>query len=213
MKDLHLGFDSGYIVKVEDNKILHNCNTNPGCSGGAIIEKINNSIIGMHKGSYQNKINIGIFIKYIINDIKNSDYFKIIKNDNINDLNSIKKSNGPWNKSCDVCESVESVYPCPCENCSNHSDFKSIKWNHLNCGGYLRFYENGIEKCQKCGKEDLFCNWPRCCQNAKLSSFKIRAILQYLVGINDERVNTEFWFNIKACLKKQKEDYPARFIN
>jgi hypothetical protein len=212
MKDLHLGFDSGYIVKVEDNKILHNCNTNPGCSGGAIIEKINNSIIGMHQGFYQYKNNIGIFVKYIIDDIKNSDYFKIIENDKINDLNSYKKSNGPWNKSCDACESVKSEYPCPCENCLNHSDFESIKWNHINCGGYLRLYENGIEKCQKCGKEDLFCNWFRGCQNAKLSSRKIRAILQYLIGASDGRESTEFWMNITACLEKQEKDYPHRFI-
>ena len=62
-------------------------------------------------------------------------------------------------------------------------------------------------------EKDLFCNWPRGCQNDKLSSFKIRAILQYLVGINDERVSTNFWLNIKACLVKQKKDYPTRFTN
>jgi len=136
MKDLNLGFDSGYITEVKNNMIMHNCNTNPGCSGGAIIEKIKNSIIGIHKGSYKNKINIGIFIKCIINDIENNNYFKI----NENDLNSNMNYYNPWNLSCDSCQSVESQYPCPCKNCSNHSgNFEIIKWIHPNCGGALDF--------------------------------------------------------------------------
>ena len=152
MKDLHLGFDSGYITNIQKNMIFHNCNTNPRCSGGDIIEKINNSIIGINKGSFKNSINIGIFIKCIINDIKNNNYFKIIENnkvENINlinkkDLNSNKTSHGPWEMSCENSESVESRYPCPYyDNCSIHSNNEPMKWSHSNCGSYLRLYENG----------------------------------------------------------------------
>ena len=103
MKDLHLGFDSGYIARIKDYMLFHNCNTNLGCSGGAIIEKTNNSIIGIHKGSYQNKINIGIFMKNIIADIKNNNYFKIINNDiNINVCNNKNKSLLPKNNKNDL---------------------------------------------------------------------------------------------------------------
>ena len=59
-------------------------------------------------------------------------------------------NNNPWNLSCDVCESVESEYPCPCNNCSIHSGREAIKWIHPKCGGSFRLYENGREKCQDC---------------------------------------------------------------
>ena len=63
----------------------------------------------------------------------------------------------PWKKSCDDCESVESKYPCPVYNCSKHGN-EAIKWTHGGgCGGGLRLYSNGKEKCQKCGKEFVFC--------------------------------------------------------
>ena len=123
----------------------------------------------------------------------------------------------PWNMSCNDCESVDSCYPCPMENCSSHLDKQRIiRWTHSNCGGKLRFYENGKEKCQKCGKEDLFCNWSCGSYNDKnnsksINSFRLRVIFQILVGLNDQ-VSTDFWFNIKMCLKKQKEDYPDKFI-
>lgn len=92
MKNLQLGFDSGYIERVKEPNMLYNCNTNPGSSGGAIIEKINNTIIGIHTGSYDNKKhNIGIFIKSVINDIKNNKSFKIIENINENNKKEINK--------------------------------------------------------------------------------------------------------------------------
>ena len=57
----------------------HNCNTQSGCSGGAIINKDNNSVIGIHKGKEENsEYNIGIYMKYILNDIKTkNNYFEI----------------------------------------------------------------------------------------------------------------------------------------
>ena len=124
----------------------------------------------------------------------------------------------PWNMNCDVCESIESEYPCPLSNCSSHSDKeKPIRWTHSNCGGYFRLYENGKEKCQKCGEEDLFCNWNySCCddkKNQKFNSYRMRTIIQMLVGLNDDKVSTDFWFNIKMCLNKQKKDYPWKFNN
>ena len=123
--------------------------------------------------------------------------------------------NHPWEMRTEVCESVESTYPCPFKNCLKHNKTSPIRWTHSNCGGHFRLYENGKEKCQKCGVEDLFCNWNYSCaydnKNQKFSSFKIRAILQYLVGLDDSGVSDDFWFNIKACFKQQKKDYPWKF--
>ena len=122
----------------------------------------------------------------------------------------------PYEWRTDICESIESEYPCPINDCSKHFSDKPIRWTHSNCGGYFRLYENGKEKCQKCGVEDLFCNWNYACsndnKNQKFNSHKIRAILQYLVGLNDDNVSDDFWFNIKQCFNKQKKDYPSKFV-
>ena len=81
MKDLQLGFDLGYIKEVENSRMAYNCNSQSGCSGGAIINKINNSVIGIHQAREENdKFNLGIYIKSIINDIKNDNFFEITDN-------------------------------------------------------------------------------------------------------------------------------------
>ena len=121
----------------------------------------------------------------------------------------------PWKKSCDECESIESKYACPVYNCSQHGN-EAIKWTHGgDCGGGFRLYSNGKEKCQKCGEEDFFCNWNYCCnsdnKNQQFNNSSIRAILQFLVGLNDDNVSEDFWFNLKMCFKKQKKDYPSKF--
>ena len=113
----------------------------------------------------------------------------------------------PWNKNCNECESIESEYPCVRRNCSIHSDkTKPNKGVHINCGGYFRLYENGKEKCQKCGKEDLFCNW-----NGKIDYLRLRYALQFIAGINDDKVDVEFFINLKNCLDKQRRDFPEKF--
>ena len=67
MKDLELSFDSGYILEAKNNYLFHNCNTTGGCSGGAIINKTTNNIIGIHQaGDEENNYNIGIIILKII---------------------------------------------------------------------------------------------------------------------------------------------------
>ena len=93
MKDLQLGFDAGYIEEVENSFMSYNCNTESGFSGGPIINKINNCVIGIHKGKEKDlKYNLGIYINCIINDIKSkNNYFKI--DNNIKKGNSIIKNN------------------------------------------------------------------------------------------------------------------------
>ena len=73
MKNKRRGHSIGLIKNKKDHLFAHNCNTYPGCSGGAIVNKNNNCIIGLHRGEIENLekvINCGIFIKNIIDNIK-----------------------------------------------------------------------------------------------------------------------------------------------
>ena len=72
-KDIEL--PNGIIKYIDKEKykhlFFHDCNTKPGFSGGPIILINNLKIIGMHKGYEQNnKKNIGIYFKEIIENIK-----------------------------------------------------------------------------------------------------------------------------------------------
>ena len=67
-----LYYSYGYIKESDDYLFAHTCNTYPGCSGGCIVIQNNNSVIGIRKGGHKNgKVNIGIFINDVIEDIKN----------------------------------------------------------------------------------------------------------------------------------------------
>ena len=69
------GFSNGKIKKIQDFFFAHNCNTYPGCSGGCIVNQINNCVIGIHCGEIKTKNqkvrNAGIFIREVFNYIKN----------------------------------------------------------------------------------------------------------------------------------------------
>ena len=69
------GFSNGKIKKIRDFSFAYNCNTYPGCSGGCIVNQINNCVIGIHRGEIKTKnnkaINAGIFIWNAINYIIN----------------------------------------------------------------------------------------------------------------------------------------------
>ena len=67
-----LYYSYGSIKECDDCLFKHTCNTYKGCSGGCIVIQNNNSVIGIHKGGHKNgKVNIGIFINDVIEDIKN----------------------------------------------------------------------------------------------------------------------------------------------
>lgn len=123
----------------------------------------------------------------------------------------------PWEKDYRDCESIESYYPCPLSNCTRHSEDVKIRWTHSGCGGTFRLYDNGSERCEKCGRGDLFCNWNySCCTDNKnqiLDLFKIRNFLGILVKLPENKVSFEFLINIKICLKKQSIDHPEKFVD
>lgn len=122
----------------------------------------------------------------------------------------------PYEKDCIDCESVPSEYPCPISNCSvHHNRDNPIKWEHKNCGGNFRIYENGKEKCQRCDEEDYFCNWNYSCssdiKSQQIDDFRLRCVLQMLMGLSDKNVSEDFFWNLKASLKHQRVLFPNKF--
>ena len=87
MKNKKRGHSDGLITSIDQFYFVHNCNTDKGCSGAVIVNKNNNLVIGIHKGELvdddnknKNKIlNVGIFIKNIIEDIIRFKQEKLIK--------------------------------------------------------------------------------------------------------------------------------------
>ena len=64
-----LYYSNGYIKDQNNYLFDHTCNTYSGCSGGCIVIKNNNRVIGIHKGNKNNEVNVGIFIKDVIEGI------------------------------------------------------------------------------------------------------------------------------------------------
>ena len=82
-KGTDMNFSPGIIKSVaEDNyNILHTCSTDPGSSGGPILNKRDYKIIGIHKGADKNKdINYGSLLKKPLEEYKKLFSEKDIKN-------------------------------------------------------------------------------------------------------------------------------------
>ena len=85
MKNRKRGHSIGLIKKIDNFYFIHNCNSYEGCSGGVIVNRNNNCVIGIHQGGVEIKknkksaVNTGIFIYNIINDIINSNNNKLKK--------------------------------------------------------------------------------------------------------------------------------------
>ena len=98
MKNKKWGHSDGLILDINKFNFYHSCNIDKGCSGGVIVNKNNNLVIGIHEGELKNNdneskiINIGIFIKDIIEDIKKYKQKNIIDN-NLYDLEDNKYIN------------------------------------------------------------------------------------------------------------------------
>ena len=93
-----MNYSPGIIKNVaEDNyNISHNCSTDPGSSGGPILNKRDYKVIGIHKGADQNKnFNYGSLLKKPIEEYKKLFSKKDIENlDKINNkINDLVTSN------------------------------------------------------------------------------------------------------------------------
>ena len=72
-EEAKVSFGKG-IKKVDNYDIKHLCHTEPGSSGGPILSRMTNKVIGIHKGSIGKgkcDYNIGTFLKYPLNEVKN----------------------------------------------------------------------------------------------------------------------------------------------
>ena len=62
------------LEKINDYDIKHLCNTDFGSSGGPILNKMNNKLLGIHRGYHQtkniNKYNYRTFLKFPLKDLK-----------------------------------------------------------------------------------------------------------------------------------------------
>ena len=84
----NMKINSGHFIKICNNNILHSVSTENGSSGSPIILLLSENfpIIGIHEGGYNEKCNVGIYIKDIIECI-NKNEINCEFNINDDDLN------------------------------------------------------------------------------------------------------------------------------
>ena len=83
--DKEVGISNEIIKKNDHCFFAYTCNTFPGCSGGCIVNQLNNCVIGIHRGEItienekkqdskekKNVANVGIYIRNVIECIKYS---------------------------------------------------------------------------------------------------------------------------------------------
>ena len=83
------------IEKISEYNIKHLCNTQPGSSGGPILSRLTDKVIGIHKACINKKndrYNIGTFLKFPLNDLNKTNYKKNIKSSLNNPLNDLDKN-------------------------------------------------------------------------------------------------------------------------
>ena len=75
-KEAKISFGNG-LEKVNDYYIKHELHTEHGSSGGPILSQNTDWVIGIHKGANQQKgYNIGTFLKFPLNELKNQNKSK-----------------------------------------------------------------------------------------------------------------------------------------
>ena len=71
-KDEEIVVSYGLLSKINEKEIYHLCSTENGASGGPILSLKNFKVIGIHYGFEKKlKVNLGIFIKYVITELSN----------------------------------------------------------------------------------------------------------------------------------------------
>ena len=78
-EDKEVALSDGVISENINPFFLYTCNTYKGCSGGCIVKKSNNCVIGIHRGFHPKKQkNEGIYIRNVIKYIKDYEEKKIL---------------------------------------------------------------------------------------------------------------------------------------
>ena len=123
----------------ENNYFIHNCNTYHGSSGGVIVNKNNNLVVGIHIGEYKSKnpdevSNLDTFIKYIIEDIK-------IKINNIMKVNEIEKTNE---------ENIKEIIPIKTDEVKNVLSSNDIKKDNTKNEKIIEdLHKTSIDECKE----------------------------------------------------------------
>ena len=89
-KDIVVSY--GLLNKMENEDIYHLCSTEGGSSGSPILSLDSLKLIGIHRGfSKPNKCNIGLFIRYAIDEFNKTEKSTLKKEDNKLNENSINE--------------------------------------------------------------------------------------------------------------------------
>ena len=110
----NIEFSIGLIKNISfgDYDLEHNCQTQPGSSGGPIINYANNKVVGIHKGvKDENNYNVGTFLKYPIKD-----FYEKVGDKKVNQEKKDYKSNN-------IDNSINNII----NNIDNHRDSKNNK--------------------------------------------------------------------------------------
>ena len=215
-----LSYSSGIILEIENNEIIHNSSTCEGSSGSPIIlRNSNNSIIGLHYGSGENKkYNLSTNIISIINHIKNyanNNYIIAeieIKEKNINEKIQIINSYEEVKRIYD-CEDEEDEY----KNEEEIKDNCEIKINNsiIPFSYYYVFEKKGKNKIEYKFKNKLSktCYMFRDCSfltNINLSNFNTQKVTNMsgmfrdcssLIDINLSNFNTQKVTNMSGMFR------------
>ena len=144
----------GKIEQIHDLLMFYSASTLPGSSGGAILNRKNYKVIGLHKGSAKD-YNKGIFIKKGINSIFESN--NIYNYDISYNCNHEYVENSGWIRFCENCRKTflhMSGYKCKicdysiCDEC--YRTGAKIKWGNLNHPHPLERKTTSWFTCDKC---------------------------------------------------------------
>ena len=144
----------GKIEKTNNLLMFYSASTLPGSSGGAILNRKNYKVIGLHKGSAKN-YNKGIFIKKAINSIFNSN--NIYDYNNSYNCNHEYVEDSGWISFCNNCRKTFlhiSGYKCKicdysiCDEC--YRTGAKIEWGNLNHPHPLEKKKTTWFTCDKC---------------------------------------------------------------
>ena len=128
-------------ISIDNYTIKHKCSSDPGSSGGPLINLLNKKVIGIHKGCIEkNKTNLGTFFKPIIEDFYNVKIKKqekifnnIINKNQQTNISNYNQNNKILNKNLDSSLSINQnsfyyliLFLSICLNSNMHKDFSFV---------------------------------------------------------------------------------------
>ena len=133
----NFSYSEGKISAIKENIFFHNSSTQKGSSGSPIVFKGEETVIAIHRGATGNNgRNVGIFIKDIVEIMKDFSIKNIKKNNYHSTITADNFRNG-FNKMADFLHPILNELDRPCSKCGCETK------NHIKI-------EDGVWYCQKC---------------------------------------------------------------